>query len=248
MNSVPLQVCADVVVLVHFPFKGDAVVRIGYSRIWMSFHRDSTFGAEQISLNLIMHNNIYRIDIEATPAYPNRHPTHGWQVRIRRQGTQHTKFFSDEKFGGRDQALAEAQAYRDHLILELPEPANSVEESARARSRTGVVGLNFCNKDDGSGKQKPYIQLSWLNTAGQRKSASYSVDKWGLRRAVWNACTRLHREKDDPSLDPYTMFKTAYQQIVGQHPHLDDGEPVLRVNGDARMPAGTEPGMDIGQA
>jgi len=170
------------------------------------------------------HSNVYRIDIEATPAYPDRHPTHGWQVRIRRQGEQHTKFFSDERCGGREQALQKAIAYRDELLAELPEPADSVLESAKARSKTGVIGLNFCNKDDGSGKRKPYIQLSWLTPSGQRKSASYSVDKWGLRRAVWNACVRLQREKGDPSLDVHKMFSRAYHQIIQQEPHLDEGE------------------------
>ncbi|HET6569571.1 MAG TPA: AP2 domain-containing protein [Rhodothermales bacterium] len=167
-------------------------------------------------------NNVYRIDIEATSAYPNRHPTHGWQVRIRRQGTQHTKFFSDERSGGRQKALEAAIAYRDDLLKELPEPADSVLESAKARSKTGVIGLNFCNKDDGSGKRKPYIQLSWLTPQRQRKSASYSVDKWGLRRAVWNAVVRLQREKEDPSFDVGKMFHRAYQQILKQEPHLAD--------------------------
>lgn len=162
------------------------------------------------------HPNIYRIDIEATEKYPDRHPTHGWQVRIRRQGKQHTKFFSDERCGGRDGALQTAVEYRDGLLEHLPEPDNPALRSAEARSKTGVVGLNFCAKDDGSGRQKPYVQLSWLNGQGVRKSASYSVDKWGLRRALWNACTRLHREKDDPSLDPYEMFRTAYKQITEQ--------------------------------
>ncbi len=169
-------------------------------------------------------NNVYRIDIIATQSYPNRHPTHGWQVRVRRQGVQHTKFFSDDKYGGREEALQESIKYRDNLIKSLPEPANSVEESAKARSKTGVVGLNFCNKDDGSGKQKPYIQLSWLTGGGSRKSASYSVDKWGLRRAVWNAVVRLHREKGEKG-DPYKMFNQAYNSIIRQEPHLEHHQP-----------------------
>lgn len=160
------------------------------------------------------HHNIYRIDIEATPAYPNRHPTHGWQVRIRRQGKQHTKFFSDVRYGGKKKALKEALTYRDDLIEELPEPDDPVAQSARVRSKTGVVGLNFSMKDDGSGKQKPYIQLSWLMPDGARKSASYSVDKWGLRRALWNACTRLHREKPGVEQEPAEMYATAYAAIT----------------------------------
>ena len=162
------------------------------------------------------YTNIYRIDIEATERYPDRHPTHGWQVRIRRQGQQHTKFFSDDRFGGGEGALKESLRYRDALLETLPEPDDPSLRSAESRSRTGVIGLNFCMKDDGSGKQKPYIQLSWLTDDGTRKSASYSVDKWGLRRALWNACTRLSREKDDPALDPYEMFRISYKNIVTQ--------------------------------
>lgn len=177
------------------------------------------------------HPNVYRIDIEATPAYPNRHPTHGWQVRIRRQGKQHTKFFSDERCDGRDGALQQAIAYRDELLSHLPEPDDPVARSAEVRSKTGVVGLNFSMKDDGSGRQKPYVQLSWLKPDGTRKSASYSVEKWGLRRALWNACARLHREKDD-ALDPYGMFRTAYDAITNQYgPQIDTA-----AGGDGAIP------------
>lgn len=175
------------------------------------------------------YTNIYRIDIQATERYPDRHPTHGWQVRVRRQGVQHTKFFSDDRFGGSEGALEESIRYRDALLETLPEPDDPSLRSAESRSKTGVIGLNFCWKDDGSGKQKPYIQLSWLLEDGTRKSASYSVDKWGLRRALWNACTRLQREKDTPSLDPYEMFRVAYRNIVRQEklplpeePHFPD--------------------------
>ena len=59
------------------------------------------------------HSNIFRIDIEPNEKYPNRHPTHGWQVRIRRQGKQHTKFFSEAKHGGREGALEAALEHRN---------------------------------------------------------------------------------------------------------------------------------------
>ena len=59
--------------------------------------------------------NIVRIDI------PHRN-THGWQVRVTRRNERHTKFFSDSRFGGSDEAYAAAEQYRDQLIAELPEP------------------------------------------------------------------------------------------------------------------------------
>ena len=57
--------------------------------------------------------NVFRIDIEPTEENPDRHPTHGWQVRVKRQKEQHTKYFSDKRFGGREEALEKAVEYRD---------------------------------------------------------------------------------------------------------------------------------------
>lgn len=167
--------------------------------------------------------NVFRIDIEPSDEHPDRHPTHGWQVRIKRHKKQYTKYFSDKKHGGNEEALQEAVAYRDELLEELPEPQDPVQKSAEARSKTGVIGLNFCHKDDGSGTLKPYVQLSWLEPDGTRRSAAYSVNKWNLRRAVWKACARLNRERTElgeETDDAHDMFQTAYPNIIEQHEHL----------------------------
>jgi len=170
------------------------------------------------------HRNVYRIDIEPSDEFPERHPTHGWQVRIRRAGIQHTKFFSDEKFGSNsNQALTAAMQYRDQLLPELPEADDPTIKSALARSKTGVIGLSFCTKDDGSGTHKPYVQLSWTGNDRKRRTASFSVEKWGLGEAVRNACERLHRERVDlerASEDVDTMFERAYAHIVETYPEF----------------------------
>ena len=46
------------------------------------------------------HHHITRIDIEPSVKYPKRHPTHGWQVRVRREGNRLSKFFADARNGG----------------------------------------------------------------------------------------------------------------------------------------------------
>lgn len=172
--------------------------------------------------------NIFRIDIEPTSEHPDRHPTHGWQVRIKRQKKQHTKYFSDKRHGGKDEALQEAIAYRDELLDELPDPMDPVRRSAEARSKTGVIGLNFCWKDDGSGTAKPYVQLSWLEGDGTRRSAAYSVRKWNLRRAVWKACVRLHKARTEHHAgeieEVNEMFQTAYPNIREQYNEGPEGE------------------------
>ncbi len=40
-------------------------------------------------------HHITRIDIEPSGDHPRRHPTHGWQVRHRRDGQRLSKFFAD---------------------------------------------------------------------------------------------------------------------------------------------------------
>ena len=46
------------------------------------------------------HKDVARIDQEDKR-------THGWYVRVRFQGTTHSKFFSDGKCGGRSQACSQ---------------------------------------------------------------------------------------------------------------------------------------------
>ena len=167
--------------------------------------------------------NVFRIDIEPSDEHPNRHSTHGWQVRIKRHNEQYTKYFADKKFGGKEDALKEAVNYRDELLEELPDPQDPVRKSALARSKTGVIGLNFCHKDDGSGTLKPYVQISWLKENGQRRSAAFSVNKWNLRRAVWKACQQLHEARTEQGRDvpkPEDMFQTAFPRIIEQHRRL----------------------------
>ena len=172
--------------------------------------------------------NVYRIDIAPTEEFPHRHPTHGWQVRIRRAGVQNTKFFSDDKHGKSSaQALEAAVKYRDELMPSLPPQDSPTMKSAAARTKTGVIGLSFCTKDDGSGKAKPYVQLSWTAGGGKRETASYSVEKWGLRKAIWNAVVRLHREHQSLGRDviePQEMFNTAYAKITTNYPQFAEAE------------------------
>jgi hypothetical protein len=174
-------------------------------------------------------SNIFRIDIHPSPDFPHRHPTHGWQVRVRRQGKQHTKFFSDDRHGGSDSAVKQALKYRNQLIDELPQPDDPARKSAIARSKTGVIGLSFGLKDDGSGKQKPYVQVSWITPEGRRRGTAFSVEKWGLRRAVWNACLRLYRERslvNPEESKPEEMFREAFPRVIEHYEKLPGARPL----------------------
>ncbi|HEX8299323.1 MAG TPA: hypothetical protein VF594_09210 [Rubricoccaceae bacterium] len=159
-------------------------------------------------------HHVTRIDIAPSDRYPRRHPTHGWQVRARRGGTRESKFFADARHGSSDAALAAALDYRDRLLASLPAP----EVPRKAWSNTGVVGLSVREKDE-SGRSRLYVQLNWIDLGGTRRASSYSVDKWGLRRALWNGCLRLYRERTAagaPVEEPHVMFARA-QEPFGEH-------------------------------
>lgn len=160
-------------------------------------------------------HHITRIDIEPSEAHPKRHPTHGWQVRARRDGKRLSKFFADAKHDGREGALEAAIAHRDRLLDELPDEP---QKPRKAWSNTGVVGLSVREKDEGA-RSKLYVQLNWVDAAGKRKAGSYSVEKWGLRRALWNGCLKLYRERQAagyPVEEPHVMFARAQEPFQDQ--------------------------------
>lgn len=160
-------------------------------------------------------HHITRIDIEPSDVHPGRHPTHGWQVRARRAGTRLSKFFADARHEGRDGALDAAKAYRDALLDSLPDP-NATPR--KAWSNTGVVGLSVREKAGASGPRQ-YVQLNWVDADGKRRTASFSVEKWGLRRALWEGCARLHDERQaagSPVDPPHEMFASAQEPFADQ--------------------------------
>lgn len=149
-------------------------------------------------------NNIARIDT---------HNTHGWQVRVTRQGTRHTKFFADGRHDDADHALAQAVVYRDDLIAQLPPPSSGTERAALARSTSGVPGVRL--RLD---RRLPYIDADTLTNEGKRKVRSFSLKRWGLRKALWEACRwKAEMKFGDASSDRVNqMYETAYATIRKQ--------------------------------
>lgn len=157
-------------------------------------------------------HHVTRLDIGPTPRHPHRHPTHGWQVRVRTGGARPSRFFADARHGGREAALAAALAFRDSL---LAMSASSDATPRKAWSNTGVVGLSVRDRADGSA----LVHANWTDAEGKRRTASFSVEKWGLRRALWNACLRLYREKEEagaPVEEPHVMFARAQEPFAEQ--------------------------------
>lgn len=154
------------------------------------------------------HHHVVRIDIEPSEANPRRSSTHGWQVRVSHAGERRTKFFADRKYGGREAALQLAIAHRDRLLAERPEQVGPVERRAQARSASGVAGVRLAFKNE-----TPYIEANWVSDDG-RSVTSYSVDRWGLRKATWQACKSRALGLGVREIERVqAMFETAYPNL-----------------------------------
>jgi len=151
------------------------------------------------------HNNISRIDSPSIDL-------HGWQVRVQRQGKQHSRFFADRDFTERSEALFQAIIYRDQLISQLPASASDPSKAALARNKSGVRGLWVASKGSGS----LYVQVGLRDTRGKLHSRSFSLDRLGPRRALWNAVVALNKIQERLGydiLEPNAMYQTAYPYV-----------------------------------
>jgi hypothetical protein len=120
------------------------------------------------------HKDVARIDQEDKR-------THGWYVRVRFQGTTHSKFFSDGKCGGRYSSLLAALTWRDTMEKKLGKIRTDKHLVTVSNTTTGVVGVRFNEKLN-------RYEVSWVNRLGKQGKTSVSVKKNGKEKAFQMAC------------------------------------------------------------
>jgi hypothetical protein len=114
--------------------------------------------------------------------------THGWYVRVRFQGTTHSKFFSDKKCGGRYSSLLSAIAWRDTTEKKLGKIRTNKHLVTVSNSGTGVVGVRL---NDNFNR----YEVSWVTTKGKQGKTSVSIRKHGKEGAFIKACA-IRQEKE----------------------------------------------------
>lgn len=124
--------------------------------------------------------------------------THGWQVRVYRDGKTYSKLFSDKKCGGRDAAFEAASAYREQLVEEVAElPAAPRQRRLVRRNKgntSGVVGISRTFKRDRRGVRHEVYAVSWNPEPGVARGTSFSIKRYGEDTAFRLAC-QLRWEK-----------------------------------------------------
>jgi len=154
--------------------------------------------------------NLFRIDTGKT---------HGWQVRITRDGNRHTKLFSDSKHGGAEGAYQAALAHRNKRLAEVPDlPEGKAghlhtdevhERRWQAVTRTGVKGIGFTmtTYSRATDDKRPYITVHWPGS-DRWQCTSFSIVKHGVTGALNEAAETLATHAD-PDLTVEEMIETA---------------------------------------
>lgn len=120
------------------------------------------------------HKDIARIDQESKR-------THGWYVRVRFLGVNHSKFFSDKKCGGNESALLAAVSWRNDTENKLGKIRTDHQMVMVSNTSTGVVGVRLNEK---LGR----YEVSWVKENGKQGKTSVSVAKYGKKKAFERAC------------------------------------------------------------
>ncbi|MEX0330948.1 MAG: AP2 domain-containing protein [Puniceicoccaceae bacterium] len=123
--------------------------------------------------------------------------THGWFVRGYRNGKTYSRLFSDLKCGGRDNSLQEAREFRESLNAQL----QSIPQKPRgrrivrkdSRNRSGVIGVCRTTKKSPNGNLNECYSVSWRPEPGVQKCTSFSIRKYGEKKAFQLAVA--HRKR-----------------------------------------------------
>jgi hypothetical protein len=137
--------------------------------------------------------------------------TVGWYVRVRLGNVTKSKFVSDHKNGGKEEALKLAVEFRNQLEQELGKPRTDwVIVGNNPRNRTGVVGVRRTTKKYKGKDGKVYLnevyEVTWNAGREKRGRTSVSIAKYGERSAFRRACA-IRRQKEQLLYGDVVMSK-----------------------------------------
>jgi len=110
---------------------------------------------------------------------------HGFYVRITHKGKSHQKYFPDKGLGGKTKALKAAREYRDKLLSRMPKYKQEAASRKKRRiKKSGVTGVTHVLSKSLKGKHYEYWQAAWLDDDGRRRTAKFSIKRYGNDKAL----------------------------------------------------------------
>lgn len=122
-----------------------------------------------------------------------------WYVRIFYQGAYVRKTFSDNVYGGKDNALVEAVAWRDEMEKQMGKPRTdrSVRKKNLAEDEYAGIHRRQLKAKNREGKEydRDVYEITWSPTPGKVSRTTVSVTKHGEEKALEMA-KEIRREKE----------------------------------------------------
>jgi hypothetical protein len=110
---------------------------------------------------------------------------HGFYVRVTHRGKNHQKYFPDKSLGGKPKALKAAKAFRDELLSKMPKYKQEMASRKKRRiKQSGVVGVTHVVSKSLKGKVYEYWQAAWVDGDEKRKTAKFSIARYGGEKAL----------------------------------------------------------------
>ena len=110
---------------------------------------------------------------------------HGFYVRITHRGKSHQKYFPDKSSGGKTKALKAAKDHRDKLLSKMPKYKQEAAAKKKRRiKQSGMVGVTHVVSKSPKGKTYEYWQAAWLDGDSKRKTAKFSITRYGNDKAL----------------------------------------------------------------
>lgn len=110
----------------------------------------------------------------------------GWQVLVVRNKIYKSKSFSDEKYGGKDEALQAAIQYRDEFLAKTDHFAYQmwVRTIVQSNNTSGIPGVARKEKTyRRSPNRHGYWFAKWTDEFGVRRIREFAVSRYGEQEA-----------------------------------------------------------------
>lgn len=110
---------------------------------------------------------------------------HGYYVRITHRGKTHQKYFPDKSSGGKSKSLKLAKDHRDKLLAKMPRyKQDAASKKKRKVLKSGMTGVTHVVSRSPKGQSYEYWQAAWLDSSGRRRTAKFSMGRYGQDKAL----------------------------------------------------------------
>jgi hypothetical protein len=124
--------------------------------------------------------NIIRIDNDTNK-------THAWRVTLQRKKEVIVETFSDNVYGGKEEALKAAIEYRN-VLVSFDEPFDHqiwIRTRVRKNNRSGIPGVGRYETitNPRTGRRTAFWLASWIDEHGASRKRKFSILRYGERKA-----------------------------------------------------------------